>query len=574
MREAINIPSELLVMLEEYVESSYNSPYYNRRNKLRAIADYLFSMVDDNCRNNLDQKVAEIKGTLSDKESLRPKFNSYRAHLSPDTLECLIYWCINRIMFSHGGQPKANYWLEHWVTHSIDSLKNESDGSAWGSSKLITNWRDEDKEAVLKALKEKNCSDADPKKEIKRGTGMSQVAITKMKIELDASHKTAIDAILSLSGAGSIDAINSQINELVGAVADARADANLIATRLANAMNAMSAPTVVSASVDGCLPEGNVVMRKASEVFTNIKSSVDNTLLNFDVPTFEWEGVHPDVPSVDINYKFNLKALFRVLQGIVDSNNSYLHGHTGTGKSTLVEQVCARLKFPLVRVNFDSEISRMDLVGRDTLVQEDGQTISKFVDGVLPDALSRPCMLLCDEVDFIRPDVMYVFQRVLEGNGLLISEDGGRRVDANPWFRLIATANTCGQGDETGMYMGARPQSMATLDRFENWVSVDYMKPKKETAWLKGVVPMLSDDMASQMISYAGEHRVAFVDGKIMQPLSPRGLRAMARRYVSAMALINDQADALGEAFGSTILDRCTSQDKVVLEGLYQRISI
>ena len=157
------------------------------------------------------------------------------------------------------------------------------------------------------------------------------------------------------------------------------------------------------------------------------------------------------MPSVDVNYKFDMTALFRVLQGIVDGNNSYLYGHTGTGKSTLVEQVCAHLKYPLVRVNFDSEISRMDLIGRDTLVTVDGQTVSKFVDGVLPDALSRSCLLLCDEVDFVRPDVMYVFQRVLEGNGLLISEDGGRRVDANPWFRLIATANTVGQGDDLSL---------------------------------------------------------------------------------------------------------------------------
>jgi cobaltochelatase CobS len=570
MREAMNVPSELLVMLEEYVESSYNSPYNNRRNKLRAIADYLFSMVDDNCRNNLDRKVAEIKGTPSDKESLRPKFNSYRAHLSPDTLECLIYWCVNRIMLSHSGHSTANYWLEHWVTHSIDSLKGESDGCAWGSSKLITNWRDEDKGAVLKALMEKNCSDADLKKEIKRGADMSQVAITEMKIELDASHKTAIDAILSLSGAGSIDAINSQIDELVGAVAEAKADATLIATRLANAMNAVSAPTAVNAS--GVLPEGNVIMRKASEVFTNMKSSVDNTLLNFDVPTFEWEGLHPDVPVVDVNYKFDMTALFRVLQGIVDSNNSYLYGHTGTGKSTLVEQVCAHLKYPLVRVNFDSEISRMDLIGRDTLVTEDGQTVSKFVDGVLPDALGRPCLLLCDEVDFVRPDVMYVFQRVLEGNGLMISEDGGRKVIANPWFRLIATANTVGQGDETAMYQGARPLSMATLDRFENWVEMGYMKDIVETQWLKGVTVGLTDAAANLFIKYAKEHREAFTSGKIMQPLSPRGLRAMAKRFVTLKGLASDNKENIREAFEATVLARCTQQDKIVLDGLYQRV--
>jgi len=181
-------------------------------------------------------------------------------------------------------------------------------------------------------------------------------------------------------------------------------------------------------------------------------------------------------------------------------------------------------------------------------------------------------LLLCDEVDFIRPDVMYVFQRVLEGNGLLISEDGGRKVIANPWFRLIATANTCGQGDESGMYQGARPQSMATLDRFENWVSVDYMQPEKEKEWLKKSHPMLGDSASDRLIDYAQEHRQAFIGGKIMQPLSPRGLKAMAKRFVTCMDMTDNLEDSFKESFGSTILDRCTSQDKVVIEGLYQRV--
>jgi cobaltochelatase CobS len=262
-----------------------------------------------------------------------------------------------------------------------------------------------------------------------------------------------------------------------------------------------------------------------------------------------------------------------VLQGIVDSNNSYLYGHTGTGKSTLVEQVCAHLNFPLVRVNFDSEISRMDLIGRDTLVTVDGQTVSKFVDGVLPDALSRPCLLLCDEVDFVRPDVMYVFQRVLEGNGLLISEDGGRKVMANPWFRLVATANTVGQGDDTAMYQGARPQSMATLDRFENWVEMSYMSKAVETNWLKGVTDGLNPDDAKLFIKYASEHRKAFTSGKIMQPLSPRGLRAMAKRYVTVFGLTSDTKESLREAFEATVLARCTQQDRTILDGLYQRVA-
>ena len=395
---------------------------------------------------------------------------------------------------------------------------------------------------------------------------------SEKRIELDDHLKKAVNAILENLGV-SVDSINSQMDDLVSDAATAKEEASILATRLATAMSAVSAPTVVAA--DGKIPEGNVLMRRAKDIFSVEKSEekMRDTLLNFDVPFFHWEGVHPDVPSIDLNYKFDMTALFRVLQGIVDSNNSYLYGHTGTGKSTLVEQVCAHLNFPLVRVNFDSEISRMDLIGRDTLVTVDGQTVSKFVDGVLPDALSRPCLLLCDEVDFVRPDVMYVFQRVLEGNGLLISEDGGRKVMANPWFRLVATANTVGQGDDTAMYQGARPQSMATLDRFENWVEMSYMSKGVETNWLKGVTDGLNTDEAKLFIKYASEHRKAFTSGKIMQPLSPRGLRAMAKRYVTVFGLTSDTKESLREAFEATVLARCTQQDRTILDGLYQRVA-
>ena len=210
-------------------------------------------------------------------------------------------------------------------------------------------------------------------------------------IVLEDGHKQAVDVILGMSGS-SVDAINGQIVALAASAQTSKEKMETMTQQLSAAMNKVAMPSTVSANHDGSLPEGKVVMMLASEIFTEIKGSLSK-LLKFEVPVFKWDGNHPDVPTVDANYEYDTKALYRVLQGIVDSNNTYLFGHTGTGKSTLVEQVCARLNFPLVRVNFDSEISRMDLVGRDTLVQEDGQTISKFVDGVLPDALSRPCML-------------------------------------------------------------------------------------------------------------------------------------------------------------------------------------
>ena len=570
------ITYELQTMMASYVNEHKSSPFNNRRNKLRGLVDHIYAAsTDANNKKTIDLMLEEWLINYRDRitpdaaqKAVKPTFNSWRSQLGIKGLENFVYLMVWYVLEDE--QDSFSYHsIKSWIISSMYAHEKD-EAVAFGLSQWMINRVDvvDDVDNFFSCDFKTKSQDQDQDNDVNVGAVDMNGAVG---IVLEDGHKQAVDVILGMSGS-SVDAINGQIVALAASAQTSKEKMETMTQQLSAAMNKVAMPSTVSANHDGSLPEGKVVMMLASEIFTEIKGSLSK-LLKFEVPVFEWDGHHRDVPTVDANYEYDTKALYRVLQGIVDSNNTYLFGHTGTGKSTLVEQVCARLNFPLVRVNFDSEISRMDLVGRDTLIEENGMTVSKFVDGVLPDALSRPCLLLCDEVDFVRPDVMYVFQRVLEGNGLLISEDGGRRVDANPWFRLIATANTCGQGDETGMYMGARPQSMATLDRFENWVSVDYMKPKKETAWLKGVVPMLSDDMASQMISYAGEHRVAFVDGKIMQPLSPRGLRAMAKRFVSTMTLVDNEANALAEAFGSTILDRCTSQDKVVLEGLYQRIN-
>lgn len=568
----MSIQNQISSMMEEYLLVHKDSKYNNRRNVLRKLADDMFGHAgtesQDFCHAQVNRLFsAHIKIQLP--TGLKPTFNSFRGQLSPALLEeFCVYAFYHSPMSGKADRETFCLAVSNWVEKSVDNIICDNyPNSPWGSNKYS-----ELHENHLSFIVDQfTVESGGNKKEIKNVQGAAPMVVEENQIVLDGPHKVAVDALLSSMGM-SVDSINEKMHTLTNDADMANKENAVLAGRLAIAMNTVSAPTSVSASSDGTLPDGDVVMTLAVDIFTEITDTAQQKTLGFSVPVFEWDGVHPDVPSIDPNYEYDVKALFRVLQGIVDSNNTYLFGHTGTGKSTLVEQVCARLNFPLVRVNFDSEISRMDLVGRDTLVTEDGQTVSKFVDGVLPDALSRPCLLLCDEVDFIRPDVMYVFQRVLEGNGLLISEDGGRKVIANPWFRLIATANTCGQGDESGMYQGARPQSMATLDRFENWVSVDYMQPEKEKEWLKKSHPMLGDSASDRLIDYAQEHRQAFIGGKIMQPLSPRGLKAMAKRFVTCMDMTDNLEDSFKESFGSTILDRCTSQDKVVIEGLFQRV--
>lgn len=304
---------------------------------------------------------------------------------------------------------------------------------------------------------------------------------------------------------------------------------------------------------------------KASEIF-----GIADPILNFDVPVFDWDGQNVHIPAIDQAYEFRADYLAPLLWALRDNKKAWLSGHTGSGKSTLVEQTCARLGWPVLRVNFDSEITRMDLIGRDVLKSENGSTVSKFIDGILPQALSGPYVLLCDEVDFIRPDVAYAFQRALEDQGLLITEDGGRIVKSHIMSRIIATGNTQGQGDDFGIYQGARAQSLAFLDRFTVWISCGYLSKDQETRLLKVRVPNLSEDRTEEIINYVTEHREAFSSSRILQPLSPRGIQAFAQ----AIKLFDELGDetALKRAATYTLLNKANSGDATIISGILDRI--
>lgn len=333
-----------------------------------------------------------------------------------------------------------------------------------------------------------------------------------------------------------------------------------------------SRPTLVSAiaaSHDGTIPSGNLNWVPAHEAFNLAKGK---GAFSFDVPVWTWDGVHPHVPAVDPHYVFRPFELMRVLYGIVANKRVYLHGHTGTGKTTLIEQVAARLGYAFMRLNFDSEISRMDLIGRDTLISEGGTTVSRFVDGILPQMMQSPCIGCFDELDFVRPDIAYVMQRMLEGDSLVITEDGGRVVKPHPMFRAFATGNTVGQGDEHGMYQGARVQSTALLDRFSVWQRIDYLKPEDRLALIKNRVPALNDEMSGKLNAYITEHLQAFTTSKVLQPLSPRGFLGLAEALVFFMGVLPSKKDAVQQALESTILDRASVQDRVVLKGLADRV--
>ena len=320
-------------------------------------------------------------------------------------------------------------------------------------------------------------------------------------------------------------------------------------------------------------PEGTVSLKKAKDVFPNIKGT-------YDVPVWSWvdpEGnpvKHSYVPEVDPNYIFREKELSRVLYALQTSQRMYLHGHTGSGKTTLIEQVAAHLNWPFLPINLDSEITRMDLIGRDTLdADEHGSTVSTFVDGVLPMAMQGPFIACFDELDFVRPDVAYVMQRVFEGNGLRITEDGGREVVPHEMFRMFATGNTVGQGDEHGMYQGARPQSLALLDRFTVWLKVDYLEEDKREKLISDTCLSLKPELVQQINNYVSEHLEAFTSNKVLQPITPRGMLSVAKA-MEYLSMVNSKSDKenLKEALSMSVLDRATEQDHAVLKGLVDRV--
>jgi cobaltochelatase CobS subunit len=315
-----------------------------------------------------------------------------------------------------------------------------------------------------------------------------------------------------------------------------------------------------------------VTMRPAKELFFGV---TDN---NIEVPVFEWKDAggnvvaHPDTPKQDPKYLFREKELARVLYALMTNQRMYLHGHTGTGKTTLIEQVAAHLNWPVLRINFDSEITRMDLIGKTDLVADGGTTTTQWQDGLLPKAMSNAYIAIFDEIDFCRPDVSYVMQAATEGNGMTLLEDGGRKVYPHQMFRMFATGNTVGQGDEFGMYQGARAQSLAFLDRFTIWQKVDYLPEDKRKELAQSAAPTLKSEIVDRISKYVTEHLEAFTGNSVLQPISPRGMMAVAKAAEFLSLNGASDEDALSEALDMVVLDRCTQEDRAVLQGIKDRV--
>jgi len=283
-----------------------------------------------------------------------------------------------------------------------------------------------------------------------------------------------------------------------------------------------------------------------------------------------WAFAEPDehVPDLDPAYRFDPDVTLAILAGFGRNQRVLVQGAHGTGKTTHVEQVAARLNWPTVRVNLDGHITRMDLVGRDAIVVRDGQQVTEFQEGILPWSLQRPVALVFDEFDVGRPDVMFVIQRVLEPDGRFTLLDQNRVLTPHPSFRLFATANTVGLGNLNGLYAGAQVLNQAQVDRWNIVTKLDYLSADDEIAMVGGQVPELASrtdgaGIIASMVATAELTRHGFAAGDLSTVMSPRTVVSWAQNLL----IFGDPS----RAFRLSFANKCDDSELPILAEYYQR---
>ena len=285
------------------------------------------------------------------------------------------------------------------------------------------------------------------------------------------------------------------------------------------------------------------------------------------VPAFSFRDSH--VPDLDEAYCFDPQTTLAICAGLAFDRRVMIQGYHGTGKSTHIEQVAARLNWPMIRVNLDSHVSRIDLVGKDAIVLKDGKQITEFREGMLPWCLQRPMALVFDEYDAGRPDVMFVIQRVLEAQGKLTLLDQNRVIRPNPFFRLFSTTNTIGLGDTTGLYHGTQQINQGQMDRWSIVSTLNYLAHDVEAEIVLAKAPNYAKTpegrrQIAAMVRVADMTRNAFMNGDISTVMSPRTVITWAQ---NAEIFAGD----LALAFRMTFLNKCDELERPTVAEFYQR---
>ena len=292
---------------------------------------------------------------------------------------------------------------------------------------------------------------------------------------------------------------------------------------------------------------------------------VFGTKCNFEVFGFDQPTEH--VPEIDSSYRFDPETTIAILAGFANNRRVLVQGYHGTGKSTHIEQVAARLNWPCVRVNLDSHISRIDLIGKDAIVLNKGKQVTEFQDGILPWAYSNPVALVFDEYDAGRPDVMFVIQRILETEGKLTLLDQSRVIKPNKYFRLFATANTVGLGDTSGLYHGTQQINQGQMDRWNIVTILNYLSNTEEEQIIANKIKKMNNktgkEIIKSMVATADLSRAGFMNGDISTVMSPRTVLTWAENYL----MFNDAE----YAFKLSFLNRCDELERPIIEEYFQR---
>ena len=309
-------------------------------------------------------------------------------------------------------------------------------------------------------------------------------------------------------------------------------------------------------------------MNENINVIPDIKISVKQTFgidSNLEVDAFSKKNEY--VPEIDKNYKFDKDTTLAILTGFSFNKRVLVQGYHGTGKSTHIEQVAARLNWPCIRVNLDSHISRIDLIGKDAIKIKDGKQITDFQEGILPWSIQNPIALVFDEYDAGRPDVMFVIQRVLEAEGNFTLLDKNKVLKQHKYFRLFATSNTVGLGDTTGLYHGTQQINQGQMDRWNIVTSLNYLNLEREMEIIlaknKSYNNSKGKEVIANMIKVASLTRKGFVSGDISTVMSPRTVMHWAENNL----IFND----MGYSFRVTFLNKCDEVEKSIIAEYYQR---
>jgi len=300
----------------------------------------------------------------------------------------------------------------------------------------------------------------------------------------------------------------------------------------------------------------------------DIKLSVNQTFgfeSDMEVDAFSEKTEY--VPEIDKTYKFDRETTLAVLSGFAFNKRVLVQGYHGTGKSTHIEQIAARLNWPCIRINLDSHVSRIDLIGKDSIVIKDGKQVTEFKEGILPWSIQNPVALVFDEYDAGRPDVMFVIQRVLEAEGNFTLLDKNKVIKQNKFFRLFATSNTVGLGDTTGLYHGTQQINQGQMDRWNIVTTLNYLSLEKEMEIILGKNKNLNNtkgkEKVANMIKVATLTRKGFMAGDISTVMSPRTVLHWAENS----EIFKDT----GYAFRVTFLNKCDEVEKNTIAEYYQR---